>query len=208
MSQHQQNLQIVTEGNPNKIKVLMYHRIVDAVSLSYSYPKMCIHIEEFRRHLSLLERWGFSSITFDDYRLFKAGEINLPKKPVIITFDDGYVDTYELAFPALKEYGMKAVVFVVGDRSLATSVWDEAYGLPTAQLMPEQQILELHRYGFEIGSHSMTHAQLPHIAREKAWEEISRSRMLLEILLNAPVRTFAFPYGLASPTTKKMLEDA
>lgn len=196
------------EGNPQKIKVLMYHRVVDTVSLSIGYPEMCIHINDFRQHLSLLERWGFTAITFNDYRLFQAGEINLPKKPVIITFDDGYEDNYECAFPVLQEFGMKAVFFVLGDRQVKANTWDKYSSIPIGPLMPEEHILELHRSGFEIGSHSMTHPELSHLPREKAWDEISRSRQLLEILLNAPIQTFAFPYGLANSTTKKMVEDA
>ncbi len=198
----------LSEGNPQKIRVLMYHRIVDAIGLSIGYPRQCLHVNEFRRHLTFLERWGFTAITFEDYRLFQAGELNLPKKPVILTFDDGYQDTYELAFPVLREFGMRAVVFVVGDRGLKESVWDQPAILPTAPLMTGEQILELHRAGFEIGSHSLTHERLPSLSREKAWEEISRSRELLEILLNAPVLSFAFPYGESNETTKKMLLDA
>src|SRR5271169_2825559 len=95
-------------GNPKKIKVIMYHRVVNTISLSLSYPELFIHEDAFHHHLNLLEKWGFTAITFDDYRLFQSGELNLPKKPVIITFDDGYVDTFELAFPILQKFGMKA----------------------------------------------------------------------------------------------------
>jgi peptidoglycan/xylan/chitin deacetylase (PgdA/CDA1 family) len=196
------------EGNPYKIKVLMYHRIVSTESLSYSYPQLCTHTNEFRNHLSLLERLGFTAITFKDYRLFQEGALSLPKKPVIITFDDGYVDTYENAFPLLREFGMNAVVFILGDRQIKENIWDKSSGLPLAPLVDEQQILEMHDGGWEIGSHSMTHAKLPSLPRDQAWDEISRSRMLLEILLNSPVKTFAFPYGLVDNTTKKMVSDA
>ncbi|MBI1806212.1 MAG: polysaccharide deacetylase family protein [Ignavibacteria bacterium] len=196
------------EGNPQKIKVLMYHRIVSEEELSHSYPWLCTHAQEFLHHLRLLERWGFTPITFEDYRLFQEGELNLPKKPVIITFDDGYLDTFEHAYPLLEEFGMKAVIFVLGDRNMRVNTWDQLAGLPMSPLLTEQQILEMHSAGFEIGSHSMTHTKLPELPHEKAWDEISRSRMLLEILLNAPVKTFAFPYGLTDCNTKKMVEDA
>ena len=164
--------------------------------------------KEFRYHLTLLERWGFTAITFDDYRLYQSGELNLPKKPVIITFDDGYVDTYEAAFPLLQEFGMKAVVFALGDRTIKANTWDTHSSIPVGPLMNDEQIIELHSAGFEIGSHTMTHAKLPLLSHEHAWDEISRSRMRLEILLNAPVRTFAFPYGFVNEETKKMLPDA
>jgi peptidoglycan/xylan/chitin deacetylase (PgdA/CDA1 family) len=195
------------EGSPRVIKVLMYHRIVDTEQLSRTHWT-CVHTQEFRRHLQLLDHWGFTAITFDDYRLYLAGELNLPRKPVILTFDDGYLDVYKNAFPILKEFGMKAVVFVLGNREIKKNFWDEPLGLPTASLMGEQEILELHAAGFEIGSHTMNHAALTMLSEEEAWEEISRSRMVLEILVNSSVRTFCYPYGNVNGSIKKMVEDA
>lgn len=207
-SNHSDRLNKNTHGNSEKIKVLMYHRIVDSESLSRGYPELCTHVYEFRQHLMLLEKWGFTPITFEDYHLFKADELNLPKKPVIITFDDGYVDTFNNAFPVLNEFGMKAVVFAMGNRQLSTNSWDQDSGFPPGELINDQQILELHAAGFEIGSHTMNHPKLPLLPRDQAWEEISRSRMVLEILLNAPVRSFAFPYGLVNDLAKQMVYDA
>jgi peptidoglycan/xylan/chitin deacetylase (PgdA/CDA1 family) len=195
------------EGNPRSIKVLMYHRVVE-----FDPPGRihwtCVRTPEFRRHLQLLDRWGFTAITFDDYRLYLAGELNLPRKPVIITFDDGYLDVYKNAFPVLREFGMKAVVFVLGNREIKKNIWDQTLGLPSAHLMGDQELLELHAAGFEIGSHSMNHMRLTTLTEEEAWEEISRSRIVLEILVNSPIRTFSYPYGDVNPLVKKMVEDA
>src|SRR5260221_5521386 len=104
-----------------KIKVLMYHRVVDDERLARAHW-MCTHIRDFRNQLRLLDRLGFTTITFDDYRLHLQGEVNLPRRPVILTFDDGYLDTYEAAFPALRESGMKAVVFVVADQQIMYNI--------------------------------------------------------------------------------------
>jgi len=196
------------EGNPRDIKVLMYHRVVDSVEEHMAQSDLCIHTDAMRQHFVLLERWGFTAITFEDFRLFQKGELNLPKKPVIITFDDGYVDTYELAFPLLQEFGMKAVVFVLGDRQIRSNTWDKLPAVHGEHLMTDEQVIELHSEGFEIGSHTMTHAKLPLLSHDEAWDEISRSRMRLEILLNAPVQTFAFPYGYLNDQLKQMLRDA
>jgi len=196
------------EGNPRDIKVLMYHRVVDSVEEHMAQSDLCIHTDAMRQHFVLLERWGFTAITFEDFRLFQKGEMNLPKKPVIITFDDGYVDTYELAFPLLQEFGMKAVVFVLGDRQIRSNTWDKLPAVHGEHLMTDEQVIELHSEGFEIGSHTMTHAKLPLLSHDEAWDEISRSRMRLEILLNAPVQTFAFPYGYLNDQLKQMLRDA
>jgi peptidoglycan/xylan/chitin deacetylase (PgdA/CDA1 family) len=195
------------EGNPRSIKVLMYHRVVESDPPGRVHWT-CVHTEEFRRHLQLLDHWGFTAITFDDYRLYLTGELNLPRKPVIITFDDGYSDVYRNAFPILQEFGMKAVVFVLGNREIKKNIWDQTLGLPSARLMGDQELVELHAAGFEIGAHSMNHMRLTTLTEEEAWEEISRARMVLEILVNSPVRTFSYPYGDVNAWVKKMVEDA
>ena len=194
-------------GNPGKIKVLMYHRVVNDEVLSNS-SWLCLHTLAFRRHLELIEKFGYTPITLRDYQLYLLGELFLPKKPIIITFDDGYCDTYENAFPLLQEFGMKCVVFVLGDRSIRTNRWDEQNGAASAPLMGDHQILEMHAAGFEIGSHSMTHARLTEIPRDVLWEEVSRSRISLEILLNSPVHSFSYPYGLVNKSIEQVVSDA
>lgn len=195
--------------NSRSIKIFLYHRIVSHDLDVTDNTQLCVSEHNFRRQLELLDRWGFTSITFEDYRLFLEGKLDLPRKAIIITFDDGYEDTYALAFPLLKEFGMKAVVFVLGDRRITTNIWDSVRGEPaSSRLLNDKQILELHQNGFEIGAHTLTHARLPMLPRERAWEEISRSRMFLETLLNGPVRTFAYPYGLVNTTVKEMVREA
>jgi len=197
----------IGDGDPRRIKVLMYHRIVNDKDVP-SRHWTCVHVRGFRRQLEFLERLGFTAITFEDYRLYLAGELNLPRKPVILTFDGGYMDTNLNAFPLLQEYGMKAVVFTIGNKDIKTNVWGKALGIPEGPLMESQQLIEMHAAGFEIGAQSMNYTRLTTLSEEEAWEEISRSRMLLEILLNAPVRSFAYPYGLVNRAIKRMVADA
>jgi len=195
------------EGNSRVIRVLLYHRIVDNKELSKK-NWLCVDTRRFRQQLEMLDRWGFTPITFNDYSMFCQGELDLPAKPVIITFDDGYLDTYTNAFPILQEFGMRAVVFVIGDSMLKTNYWDRDKGLSESPLMEREHILEMHEAGFEIGSHSMSHQRLIELSQEKAWEEISRSRIVLEILLNDRVRSFSYPYGQLNGTTKRMVNSA
>lgn len=192
-------------GSPEKIKILAYHRIVKDTLVHPKYRKFTTNVDVFRNHLRILDRYGFTTITLLDYHLFLRGALNLPKKPIIITFDDGYEDTHQLAFPVLREYGMRAVVFVVADPKILFNYWDNCDGYPPARLMTHEQILELHTAGFEIGSHSMTHPRLTEIGRDEAWDEISRSRISLEILLNAPVHSFAYPYGLLNGELRELV---
>lgn len=188
------------------IRVLLYHHI-DHTDNRASTSTMSVQVNVFRKQLELLEQWGYSTITFEDVRLYLAGELNLPNKSVIITFDDGYEDVYEHAFPILREFGMKAVIFVIGDPSIKENIWDKDSG-DLSPLLGQQQILEMSASGFEIGAHSMTHAKLTLIQEREATEEILRARMMLEILLNVPVSSFAYPFGLVNDTVKRIARDA
>jgi len=189
------------------VKVLMYHRIVSDKSLPGSHWT-CVSAKEFRSQLEALEKWGFTTVTFDDCRLFLKGELNLPRKPVVLTFDDGYRDTYRYALPALQEFGMKAVVFVLGERRIRTNAWDKCLGIHGAPLMKEVEIKELRGAGFEIGSHTMHHARLTEVSEHDAWKEISVSKIQLEDMLGASVPSFSYPYGAVNQMLKQLVKAA
>lgn len=195
-------------GNPNKIKVLMYHLVTNDKRLCEKHKNIAVHVDEFRSQMEFLDRCGFITITFEDYLLFLDGELNLPKKPIILSFDDGFADVYRFAYPILREFNMRAVLFIMGDRKLKTNNWDIHSGILQLPLLADYQIIEMHDAGFEIGSHALTHNMLTEISREKAWEEISRSRMLLEIFLNAEIKSFAYPFGSVDATLKKLVKEA
>lgn len=195
-------------GNPKKIKILMYHLITNDKNLCKKHRNIAVHVDEFRSQMEFLDRCGFITITFEDYLLFLEGELHLPKKPIILSFDDGFADIHKYAFPILKEFGMRAVLFIMGDRKLKTNNWDAPSGVLQLPLLADYQIIEMHDAGFEIGSHALTHSMLTTISRDKAWEEISRSRMLLEIFLNAQVKSFAYPFGSVDPTLKILVKEA
>jgi peptidoglycan/xylan/chitin deacetylase (PgdA/CDA1 family) len=194
------------DGNPEKIRVLFYHRIADTTAEGES-TGVTISQRTFRAHLALLEKWGYAPITFHDYQLYLGGVLSLPKKPVILTFDDGYKDLHTYALPVMKEFGMRGVIFIVGDRRMRTNEWDEGIS-PSYQLLDEEQILEFHEAGFEIGAHSMHHIRLTSVSASDAWEELHQARISIEILLNSPVQTFSYPYGLLNDELKSMAQQA
>lgn len=194
-------------GDLTKIRVLRYSRIVDDRELSEKHLS-CLYVQKFRRQLELMERLGYTPITFDDYRLFLKGELNLPRKPIVLTFDGVYLDNYRVMFPTLQKAGGRAVLFAHGDRHIKENTWETEAGIPRAQMMDQEHLLELHAAGFEIGSHTMTHQNLVRQSPEKASEEIIRSRILLEILLNAPVLSFAYPFGVLDGRIKRIVAEA
>ena len=191
----------------NHIKVLLYHRIVDdgpAGRIQWSN----VSVSLLRRHLELLNSWGFTPITFSDYRMAACGELRLPKRPVILTFALGGRDTYRLAFPLLKEFGVNGVVFAVGDRRIRGNEGNREIGFDGELLAGDDELAEMHGAGFEIGSCSMTHPDLRRLPEQEAWEEIAGSKAALESILQAGVCSFAYPFGAVNGRLKAMVARA
>lgn len=190
----------------HNIKVLMYHNIVDDENTNTQWTN--INKEEFSKHLSLLDKWGFTPITFKDYLLFINGELLVPKKPVILTFDDGFEGVYKIAFPLLKKLGWNAVVFAIGDKKIRKDLWNNNFGNKVSNLLNPEQILEMHDAGFEIGSHSMSHQYLPNKPYSNSWYEIVKSKEELENLIGSEVQSFCYPYGALNKYLKQMVKIA
>ena len=91
------------------VPVLMYHHITDTPATSSDISEA-----GFRRQMDVLRDNGYSPVTLDALLAYADGTGDLPVRPVVITFDDGYMSTWERAFPILGEYGFPAAVFVIG----------------------------------------------------------------------------------------------
>jgi hypothetical protein len=112
VKEHVNNLWNVT-SDPDKytkdIKILVYHNISESEGTGETISK-----EAFENDMKDLIDNGYTAVLFDDLISYVEKGIDLPEKPVLITFDDGYLSNYELAFPILKKYNMKATIFVIG----------------------------------------------------------------------------------------------
>ena len=113
--------------NP-KIPVLCYHNIATQDEKA-NYPEesdWTITTDNFKEHLDYLKNNNYKTLTMDEFYNWKIGNLNLPYKSVLITFDDGFLSNYEYAFKLLKEYNMNATVFVVGSfiDSSTTNEWN------------------------------------------------------------------------------------
>lgn len=173
-----------------EIPVLTYHRVLKAPPDGSKF-NIYVTVDELESQIISLKRRGFEFVTFKDI----ANGARL-KKPVILTFDDGYTDNYENLLPLLKKHNTKAVIYVLADRGLKNNLWDMGQGEQEASLMNDEQLLECHSTGLvEIGSHGMSHRHLPQLNENDALEEISVSKEKLEALLNDEIVSFAYPYG-------------
>ena len=192
-----------------RIPVVMYHRIVEQPPVDSRHGTW-VTSERFRAQLDSLARRRFTTITFADYAAYLAGEKPLPRRPIILTFDDGYSDNYTLALPLLRERGMRAVVFLIGDARIATNVWDAADGEPTLPLLDQRQIREMAQLGIEFGSHTRSHARLPGLAADRLRVEVAGSKRAIEERVGglARVVSICYPYGAVDAAAKAVAAEA
>src|SRR5256712_4011746 len=98
-----------------KLPVLLYHKI-DRIPPGARYPRSYVTPERFEAQLAFLRRRGYESISFADYLAYRHGAGRLPRRPVIVTFDDGYRSNRDVALPLLQQYGFRATIFLLAER--------------------------------------------------------------------------------------------
>jgi peptidoglycan/xylan/chitin deacetylase (PgdA/CDA1 family)/glycosyltransferase involved in cell wall biosynthesis len=186
---------------PATIPVLMYHRVVSETP-EYSRHGIWVTARSFEQNLFSLKQRGCTPITFEQLRLFLSGEFTLPRKPVILTFDDGYEDNYTYAFPLLKKYGFSAVIFLVSDETRRINFWDADE--PQVPLVNNEQILEMSEAGIEFGSHTVTHPNLSQCSPEQIRSELIESKQMIEQLTGKKIVSLAYPFGAVNETIKSI----
>jgi peptidoglycan/xylan/chitin deacetylase (PgdA/CDA1 family) len=165
----------------HNIPILMYHVIED--DLGRRYEQLYVSPANFRQQLLFLKENGFHTVTVRDVlEHWQLGK-ELPTKPIVLSFDDGYLSIYTEAFPLLKELGLVATFYINTNK----------IGSPTA-LTPEM-IREVSEAGIEIGSHSLSHLDLRKISSKQLHKEVFDSKIKLEALTGMKITTFCYPAG-------------
>lgn len=167
-------------------------------------------LDEFRRHLDVLEEWGAAVLPLDD-AVARLAAGTLPRRAVALTFDDGYASVAEQAWPELAARGLPATMFVVSgylDGGLTFS-WDRADDdRERIRLIDRPGLLEAMDAGLDIGSHTVSHRWLRHLRPREVEVELQASRVGLEDLLQRPVRSFAYPMGGWTPAIRDQVAAA
>lgn len=184
-----ENSETEIESGTVIVPILLYHHISDTIDTQYN-----VHPDNFAQQMQWLYDNGYSTITIADVaRLVREGG-KIPERPIVLTFDDGYLDVYKNAYPILKQYGYVATFFIIGET------------VNTGGNLSAKKLRNLINNGWEIGSHSMSHIDLN---QGNNWEyEIIGSKNLLEEKLGVTIQTFAYPYGLANSSVIQYTIDA
>lgn len=176
-----------------KVPILMYHMVCE--SLHPAERRYACPPAVFRRQMAYLKRAGYRIIPLTEL----SGRLNNGKewkdKPVVLTFDDGFRDSYLNALPVLRAYGFPATVFVVSGLMGQTNKWMAKRGCPERDLATADELRDMAENGIDIGSHTMSHAALDAVDPETMSREVSVSKEEIEQRLGKQVRFFAYPYG-------------
>ncbi len=169
--------------NRTPVPILMYHYLREVADPAADPLGVALSVTpaDFTAQLEAFQAAGYETITPSQ---FLAGEI--PDKPIMLTFDDGYADFYTHGLPALAHRDMTATVFVIAGR-IATQ---EGGAYLTAE-----QIREIARAGIEIGAHSMTHPNLAKLDGTHLKDQLLEPRHTLETLIEGRVPALAYPSG-------------
>jgi peptidoglycan/xylan/chitin deacetylase (PgdA/CDA1 family) len=170
----------------------MYHQVGEP-SPMVRHPSNFVRPADLEAQVVALDRAGYEPITLPQWIAARDGRAQLPPRPIVLTFDDGYQTFADLAWPILARHGWTATVFVVSGRVGGTNDWDaDEVRMP---LLDAATLRELITAGATVGAHSETHRPLARIARADAVVELQQSRRTLETLLGQPVTTMAWPYN-------------
>jgi peptidoglycan/xylan/chitin deacetylase (PgdA/CDA1 family) len=166
--------------------ILLYHRIAESDAATSLDSRYYVTPQDFDDQMKALRDWGYTSIPIS--LLVKAimTGAELPPRPIVLTFDDGDITVFKQAYPIMEKYGFQGVAYIVGNRIGANGFMDV------------DQLSRLVKHGWEIGSHSMTHADL-NVDPAAMYTEGMESKLLLEKTLHVSVDTFAYPFGQKSP---------
>ncbi|TSK09044.1 MAG: polysaccharide deacetylase family protein [Geobacter sp.] len=171
--------------------MLVYHRIEDGGAPSLPDSVALTEFQEQMRHIT---EEGYSPMTVRELAaLVEAGE-EPPEKSIVVTFDDGYLDTYTHAFPELDFFRMPATVFLAAGHIGASTPFPWLGG-NGGKPMDWQQVSKLHRAGIEIASHTYSHPFTPNLTKNELCLELERSKGKIEDKLGAQVHSLALPYS-------------
>lgn len=163
-----------TDEKPGYVPILMYHSINDS---PVGEPSFTVDTKDFEKQIAYLADNGYTPIDFD--ALKDAGQY---KKPILLTFDDGYEDNYDKAYPILKKYDMKATIFIVS----------EYIGSPG--YLNEDEMREMGDI-ISFQSHTKSHSPLTDLTEPVLEQELSDSREAISKITGKNVNVLSYPNG-------------
>lgn len=175
----------------DKFRILTYHRI--GFPRNGRYEKLTVRAEKFAGQLHTLRLMRYDLSGLDDVCSWLKGSGKHVRRPVVITFDDGYRDLFEYAFPLLVKYQVPAVVFLVAERNINS--WVNRADKGPLKLLSWSQVKVMSDAGIVFGSHSLAHFQLTRCNNTRLQAEVVDSKKIIEDHIGREVKHFCYPFG-------------
>ncbi|MCB2135154.1 MAG: polysaccharide deacetylase family protein [Rhodobacteraceae bacterium] len=172
------------------VDILMYHSISDRGGATAIRPAV------FAAQMDAIAQAGLPVISLDRLLAAKRGDETLPPRSIILTFDDGFQDFADVAWPEMQRHGFRPIVYLPVAFIGKAEGW-KGIAQPARPLIGWDTIRSLASEGVVFGSHTVNHANLDALGSEGLDRELDASRSEIEDRLGRPVRHFAPPYGLA-----------
>lgn len=191
----------VTRFNINlmpKLPILMYHSVTANANKSKG---LTISIENLEAQFKFLKENGYTSLHFNDLQSFKTPE-DFPKKAVIITFDDVYINQLEHAYPLLQKHELKACFYIPFQYVGGVNEWDKG----KEPIMSVEQLKSMESKTIELGLHSFEHKKYSELSVEaiqKDFDECKKNIIKNTLSVN---NTLAYPYGKYPKKGKTQLD--
>ena len=177
------------------IPILMYHQVDAQPPKGSPMRGLVVAPKTFARHMAALSAIGYAGKSMGDLLPYLNGEKR--GKVFGITFDDGYENNLRCALPVLKSHGFTSTCYVVANQVGKTNSWDIGRGVVQVPLMTVQQLQAWIDAGQEVGSHTLSHANVSQLAEAEQRLEIGESKHVLEKMIDqvGGVQHFCYPYG-------------
>jgi peptidoglycan/xylan/chitin deacetylase (PgdA/CDA1 family) len=159
----------------------------------------------------MIDRLRARSYTFIDEARYLALLDDPPRdasKQILLTFDDGYAETIDVAYEILEPRGIPFHVFFVSDYAGRDNDWDLSLGRPPVRHLTWERVRALSALGVTFGSHTASHADVTRIPPEALAEDLRRSRHAIEAATGRPVRTLSYPFGRYDAAAQHVARDA
>lgn len=173
------------------VPVLYYHSVDENAE-----NEVTITPEMLEKQLDYINDNDYITITMSELYDYLINNQPIPKKSIVITFDDGYMNNYTEAFPLLKERNMKATIFCVGN------------SLDGSYYLSKDAIKEMSDYGIDIESHTVNHVHLDTLNYDEQLSEIKNSKEILENITGKDVTAIAYPFGDYNDDSIKAAKEA
>lgn len=183
----------------DKVAVLTFHNIEDKITEENTVN---ISTNKFEKYIKYLSKHGYTSLSMDEFYEWKTAGKKIPRKSILITFDDGWKSFYDKAVPILEKYNMKATVFVIWQYTETSTIENNGIYMTTTEI----EDIKKNHPNMTIASHSHN-LHIKEIAMSNNYETYSKDMQYVKDTYGDNIKYYAYPFGRRNANYIKALKD-